>query len=59
MESRVAVWLAEGKSVRDIAPGDETHGRRHLLAPEADLPEITGLPAVDLVRLVLSSAEFG
>ena len=44
-ESQVAVWVAGGKNVRDIATDDGTHGRRHLLAPEADLPETADLPA--------------
>ena len=44
-ESQVAVWLAEGKSVRDMAEARGPHGRRHLLAPEADLPETAHLPA--------------
>ena len=44
-ESQVAVWLADGKSVRAIGRGHVTHGRRHLLAPEADLPETADLPA--------------
>ena len=39
--------LAEGQSVRDNGPGDGAHGRRHLLAPEADLPEAVYLPAVE------------
>ena len=53
--------LAGGRQERPRhGRGDGTHGRRHLLAPEADLPE--GSPfsrQVDLVRLVLSLAELG
>ena len=59
MESRIAVWLAEGKSVRDMA---EATGRTegsiywHLKQIYQRLPVSR---QVDLVRLVLSSAEFG
>ena len=59
MESQVAVWLAEGKSVRDMA---EATGRTegsiywHLKQIYQRLPVSR---QVDLVRLVLSSAEFG
>ena len=58
MESRVAVWLAEGKSVRDMA---EATGRTqgsiywHLKQIYQQLPISR---QVDLVRLVLSIAEF-
>ena len=58
MESRVAVWLAEGKSVRDMA---EATGRTqgsiywHLKQIYQRLPISR---QVDLVRLVLSIAEF-
>ena len=44
-ESQVAVWLAEGKSVRDIGPGHGSLGKHPLLAPAADLPEKVHLPA--------------
>ena len=44
-ESQVAVWLADGKSVRDMATATGSHGRRHLLAPEADLPETADFQA--------------
>ena len=59
MESQVAVWLAEGKSVRDMA---EATGRTqgsiywHLKQIYQRLPISR---QVDLVRLVLSIAEFG
>ena len=59
MESRVAVWLAEGKSVRDIARETKlTEGAIywHLKQIYQRLPVSR---QVDLVRLVLSSAEFG
>ena len=36
-ESQVAVWLADGQERARHRPGHGTHGRRHLLAPEADL----------------------
>ena len=58
MESRVAVWLAEGKSVHEIA---EATGRTqgsiywHLKQIYQQLPISR---QVDLVRLVLSIAEF-
>ena len=58
MESQVAVWLAEGKSVRDMA---EATGRTqgsiywHLKQIYQRLPISR---QVDLVRLVLSIAEF-
>ena len=58
MESQVAVWLAEGKSVRDMA---EATGRTqgsiywHLKQIYQRLPVSR---QVDLVRLVLSIAEF-
>ena len=45
MESRVAVGLAEGKSVRDMAEAIGAHPRLHLLAPEGDLQETADLPA--------------
>ena len=38
-EAQVAVWLTEGKSVRDIAEATGQSEGGHLLAPEADLPE--------------------
>ena len=59
MESRVAVWLAEGKSVRDMA---ETTGRTegsiywHLKQIYQKQPISR---QADLVRLVLSITEFG
>ena len=58
-ESRVAVWLAEGKSVRDMATAtDLTEGAIywHLKQIYRKLPISR---QVDLVRLVLSIAEFG
>ena len=59
MESRVAVWLAQGKSVRDMA---ETTGRTegsiywHLKQIYQKQPVSR---QADLVRLVLSITEFG
>ena len=44
-ESQVAVWLADGKSVRDIVRATGLTDWRHLLAPEADLPQTADLPA--------------
>ena len=44
-ESRVAVWLAEGKSVRDIAQAAGLSEKHPLLAPAADLREKVHLPA--------------
>ena len=58
-ESRVAVWLAEGKSVRDMATATGlTEGAIywHLKQIYRKLPISR---QVDLVRLVLSIAEFG
>ena len=58
-ESQVAVWLADGKSVRDIATAtDLTEGAIywHLKQIYQKLPISR---QVDLVRLVLSIAEFG
>ena len=55
---RVAVWLADGKSVRDMATAtDLTEGTSywHLKRIYQKLPS----RQVDLVRLVLSIAEFG
>ena len=57
-ESQVAVWLAEGKNVRDIARETElTEGAIywHLTQIYQKLPISR---QVDLVRLVLSIAEF-
>ena len=57
-ESQVAVWLAEGKNVRDIARETElTKGAIywHLKQIYQKLPISR---QVDLVRLVLSIAEF-
>ena len=45
MESRIAVGLAEGKSVSGAGRGHGAHPRRHHLAPEADLPETADLRA--------------
>ena len=58
-ESQVAVWLADGKSVRDMATAtDLTEGTIywHLKQIYQKLPISR---QVDLVRLVLSIAEFG
>ncbi len=58
-ESQVAVWLAEGKSVRDMATAtDLTEGAIywHLKQIYRKLPISR---QVDLVRLVLSIAEVG
>ena len=58
-ESQVAVWLADGKSVRDMATAtDLTEGAIywHLKQIYQKLPISR---QVDLVRLVLSIAEFG
>ena len=54
----MAVWLAEGESVRDIAEATVAIPGSQLLAPEADLPQSLSRQA-DLVRLVLSLAELG
>ena len=45
VESQVAVWLAEGRSVDDIARGHRPRQKHPLLASEADLPETLYLPA--------------
>ena len=58
-ESQVAVWLADGKSLRDMATAtDLTEGAIywHLKQIYQKLPISR---QVDLVRLVLSIAEFG
>ena len=58
-ESQVAVWVADGKSVRDIALATGlTEGAIywHLKQIYRKLPISR---QVDLVRLVLSIAEFG
>ena len=58
-ESQVAVWLADGQSVRDIAPTTgltENAIYWHLKQIYQRLPISR---QVDLVRLVLSIAEFG
>ena len=44
-EAQVAVWLAEGKSVRDMAEATGHTEGGHLLALEADLPEAVPLAA--------------
>ena len=59
-ESQVAVWLADGKSVRDIARATgltENAIYWHLKQIYHKLP--ISSRQVDLVRLVLSIAEFG
>ena len=58
-ESRVAVWLAEGKSVRDMAEATghteaSIHWHLHQIYRKQSISR-----QVDLVRLVLSLAEFG
>ena len=58
-ESQVAVWVADGKSVRDIATATgltENAIYWHLKQIYRKLPISR---QVDLVRLVLSIAEFG
>ena len=55
----MAVWLTEGKNVRDIAEATGQAEGGHLLAPETDLPEAALWRQADLVRLVLSLAELG
>ena len=58
-ESQVAVWLAEGRSVRDMATAmglTENAIYWHLKQIYQKLPISR---QVDLVRLVLSIAEFG
>ena len=44
-ETQVAVWLAEGNSVRRHGRCDGAYESRHLLAPAADLPEALHLAA--------------
>ncbi|MCY4123475.1 MAG: helix-turn-helix transcriptional regulator, partial [Acidobacteria bacterium] len=58
-ESQVAVWLAEGKNVRDMAAATgHTEGAIYWHLKEIYRKQsISG--QVDLVRLVLSLAEFG
>ena len=58
-ESQVAVWLAEGRSVRDMATATgltENAIYWHLKQIDQTRPISR---QVDLVRLVLSIAEFG
>ena len=58
-ESQVAVWLAEGKSVRDMAAGTgHTEGAIYWHLKEIYRKQSISRQ-VDLVRLVLSLAEFG
>ena len=57
-ESEVAVWLAEGKSVRDIAEAtDRTAGAVYWHLQQIYQKQSIARQA-DLVRLVLSLAEF-
>ena len=59
MESRVAVWLAEGKSVRDMAEATgRTQGSIYWHLKQIYQKQPVSRQA-DLVRLVLSSTEFG
>ena len=59
MESRVAVWLAEGKSVRDMAEATgRTQGSIYWHLKQIYQKQPISRQA-DLVRLVLSIAEFG
>ena len=59
MESRVAVWLAEGKSVRDMAEATgRTQGSIYWHLKQIYQKQSVSRQA-DLVRLVLSIAEFG
>ena len=59
MESRVAVWLAEGKSVRDMAEGTgRTPGSIYWHLKQIYQKQPISRQA-DLVRLVLSITEFG
>ena len=59
MESQVAVWLAEGKSVRDMAEATgRTQGSIYWHLKQIYQKQPVSRQA-DLVRLVLSIAEFG
>ena len=59
MESRVAVWLAEGKSVRDMAEATgRTPGSIYWHLKQIYQKQPISRQA-DLVRLVLSLTEFG
>ena len=59
MESRVAVWLAEGKSVRDMAEATgHTPGSIYWQLKQIYQKQPISRQA-DLVRLVLSISEFG
>ena len=59
MESRVAVWLAEGKSVRDMAEATgRTQGSLYWHLKQIYQKQPISRQA-DLVRLVLSITEFG
>ena len=59
MESRVAVWLAEGKSVRDMAEATgHTEGSIYWHLKQIYQKQPVSRQA-DLVRLVLSITEFG
>ena len=44
-ESQVAVSVGRRQKRARDRPGDGAHRRRHLLAPEADLPQTADLPA--------------
>ena len=44
-ESQVAVWLVEGRTVREIAVETGAAGKLHPLALKADLPQARPLPA--------------
>ena len=44
-ESQVAAWFGRRHTRARHRPGDGAYGRRHLLAPEADLPETADLTA--------------
>ena len=58
-ESRVAVWLAEGKSVRDIAQAAGLSENTIYWHLQQIYQKKSISRQVDLVRLVLSIAEFG
>ena len=59
MESQVAVWLAEGKSVRDLSEATgRTPGSIYWHLKQIYQKQPVSRQA-DLVRLVLSIAEFG
>ena len=44
VESEIAAWLAEGRTVREIAGATWAYDRLRLLVPESDLPQAGHLP---------------